>query len=172
MGSVIGKGGTKIKEIQDASGARLNASEINFLTIHRKLRNKRLAPVLIKEVTRRCYLNGVYQALYTAGTLLPTPVSTCRYYHRSLDWQHLYETGFSHLPHGSSALRMKYKYKLEEKPTLKGLRPMVRADAPAGGTGADPGGAAGAGTGTSKGADVGAAVGAAAGEGVDAVATG
>ena len=27
MGSVIGKGGAKIKEIQDASGARLNASE-------------------------------------------------------------------------------------------------------------------------------------------------
>lgn len=27
MGSVIGKGGTKIKEIQEASGARLNASE-------------------------------------------------------------------------------------------------------------------------------------------------
>lgn len=27
MGSVIGKGGAKIKEIQEASGARLNASE-------------------------------------------------------------------------------------------------------------------------------------------------
>lgn len=27
MGSIIGKQGTKIKEIQDASGARLNASE-------------------------------------------------------------------------------------------------------------------------------------------------
>jgi hypothetical protein len=27
MGSVIGKQGAKIKEIQDASGARLNASE-------------------------------------------------------------------------------------------------------------------------------------------------
>lgn len=27
MGSIIGKGGAKIKEIQDASGARLNASE-------------------------------------------------------------------------------------------------------------------------------------------------
>jgi len=27
MGSVIGKAGTKIKEIQEASGARLNASE-------------------------------------------------------------------------------------------------------------------------------------------------
>jgi heterogeneous nuclear rnp K-like protein len=27
MGSIIGKGGSKIKEIQEASGARLNASE-------------------------------------------------------------------------------------------------------------------------------------------------
>jgi hypothetical protein len=27
MGSLIGKGGSKIKEIQEASGARLNASE-------------------------------------------------------------------------------------------------------------------------------------------------
>jgi heterogeneous nuclear rnp K-like protein 2 len=27
MGSVIGKGGSKIKEIQEASGSRLNASE-------------------------------------------------------------------------------------------------------------------------------------------------
>jgi len=27
MGSVIGKGGSKIKEIQEASGAKLNASE-------------------------------------------------------------------------------------------------------------------------------------------------
>jgi len=43
MGSVIGKQGTKIKEIQDASGARLNASEgmlpgstevYIYLTIH------------------------------------------------------------------------------------------------------------------------------------------
>lgn len=109
----------------------VNACEINFLAIHRKLRNKRLAPVLIKEVTRKYYLNGIYQALYTAGTLLPTPVSTCRYYHRSLDWEHLYKNGFSHLPAHSSELRQKLKYKLEEKPGLKGLRPMKSADIPA-----------------------------------------
>ncbi|KAF2763601.1 N-myristoyl transferase [Teratosphaeria nubilosa] len=111
--------------------ASLKATEINFLTIHRKLRSKRLAPVLIKEVTRRCYLSGIYQALYTAGTLLPTPVSTCRYFHRSLDWEHLYNTGFSHLPPNSSVLRQRLKYKVEDKQQLKGLRLMKKEDVPA-----------------------------------------
>jgi len=109
----------------------LKASEINFLIIHRKLREKRLAPLLIKEITRRCYQVGVYQALYTAGTLLPTPVSTCRYFHRSLDWEHLYKNGFSHLPHGSTETRQKYKYRVESHQQLKGLRPMKKEDIPA-----------------------------------------
>ncbi|KAA8576085.1 hypothetical protein EYC84_006247 [Monilinia fructicola] len=52
----------------------LKASEVNFLCIHKKLRSKRLAPVLIKEITRRCYLEGTWQAIYTAGVVLPKPV--------------------------------------------------------------------------------------------------
>jgi Myristoyl-CoA:protein N-myristoyltransferase, N-terminal domain len=55
------------------------ASEINYLCVHKKLRSKRLAPVLIKEVTRQCHLKGIFQALYTAGVVLPTPISTCRF---------------------------------------------------------------------------------------------
>lgn len=55
-----------------------DASEINYLCIHKKLRSKRLTPVLIKEVTRQCHLKGVFQAIYTAGVVLPTPVATCR----------------------------------------------------------------------------------------------
>ncbi|WPG97284.1 N-myristoyl transferase [Acrodontium crateriforme] len=109
----------------------VKATEINFLTIHRKLRNKRLAPVLIKEITRRCYLNGIYQALYTAGTLLPKPVSTCRYFHRSLDWEHLYKVGFSHLPRGSTELRQRLKYKLDTTTKTPGLRLMEPKDVPA-----------------------------------------
>jgi glycylpeptide N-tetradecanoyltransferase len=111
--------------------SQFRATEINFLTVHRKLRGKRLAPVLIKEVTRRCYINDIYQALYTAGTLLPTPISTCRYFHRSLDWEHLYKTGFSHMPTGSTELRQKYKYKVETHTNIKGLRPMKPEDIPA-----------------------------------------
>lgn len=106
----------------------LKATEINFLAIHRKLRSKRLAPVLIKEVTRRCYQHNIFQALYTAGTLLPTPISTCRYYHRSLDWPHLYKTGFSHLPPRMTEQQMARKYWLPSKPSTKGLRPMKRED--------------------------------------------
>ena len=111
--------------------SKVNAVEINFLTIHRKLRSKRLAPVLIKEVTRQCYRNGIYQALYTAGTLLPTPVTTCRYYHRSLDWPHLYKTGFSHLPQRSTESMQARKYFLPSKTVTKGLRPMKPEDVPA-----------------------------------------
>ena len=53
--------------------------EINFLCVHKKLRAKRLAPVLIREITRRVHLLGLFQAFYTAGVMLPKPVSDCQY---------------------------------------------------------------------------------------------
>lgn len=53
-------------------------TEINFLCVHKKLRSKRLAPVLIKEITRRSHLEGVFQAAYTGGVVIPRPVATCR----------------------------------------------------------------------------------------------
>lgn len=59
--------------------------EINFLCVHKKLRSKRVAPVLIREITRRVNLTGCFQAVYTAGVVLPKPISTCRYWHRSLN---------------------------------------------------------------------------------------
>jgi Myristoyl-CoA:protein N-myristoyltransferase, N-terminal domain len=65
--------------------------EINFLCVHKKLRSKRLAPVLIREITRRVNLTGIFQAVYTAGVVLPKPVSVCRYWHRSLNPKKLIE---------------------------------------------------------------------------------
>lgn len=44
-------------------GSVLKAAEINFLCVHKQLRSKRLAPVLIKEVTRRVNLCGIWQAV-------------------------------------------------------------------------------------------------------------
>lgn len=109
-------------------GQKLKVIEINFLCVHKKLRSKRLAPVLIKEITRRCYLNGIYQAVYTAGVLLPTPVSSCRYYHRSLDWLKLYEVGFSSLPYGSTKARQVTKNHLPSSTSTPRLRPMEPED--------------------------------------------
>jgi hypothetical protein len=45
---------TSVLQVLDA--ATRTMCEINFLCIHKKLRAKRLAPVLIKEVTRRVNL--------------------------------------------------------------------------------------------------------------------
>ncbi|KAJ5509351.1 hypothetical protein N7527_011494 [Penicillium freii] len=109
-------------------GERLKVTEINFLCIHKKLRSKRLTPVLIKEITRRCYLRGIYQAIYTGGIILPTPVSSCRYYHRSLDWLKLYDVGFSPLPHGSTKARQVTKNHLPSETSTPGLRPMESKD--------------------------------------------
>lgn len=109
-------------------GKGIKVTEINFLCIHKKLRSKRLAPVLIKEITRRCYLNGIYQAIYTAGVVLPKPVSSCRYYHRPLDWLKLYEVGFSPLPSGSTKARQITKNHLPSHTSTPGLRPMQSKD--------------------------------------------
>jgi len=109
-------------------GASLRATEINFLCVHKKLRAKRLAPVLIREMTRRCNVAGIWQAIYTAGVLLPTPVSTCRYYHRALDWTKLHEVGFSPLPPGSTPQRQVLRNRLPPATGTPGLRQMVRGD--------------------------------------------
>ena len=106
----------------------LRCSEINFLCIHKKLRGKRLAPVLIKEVTRRCNLESVWNAIYTVGVVLPRPISTCRYFHRSLDWLRLYETGFSPLPATSTKAKQVTKYALPANTATKGLREMEARD--------------------------------------------
>lgn len=73
-------------------------AEINFLCIHTKLRNRRLAPVLIREVTRRVNLEKIWQAVYTAGVILPKPITTATYYHRSLNIKKLVDVGFTYLP--------------------------------------------------------------------------
>lgn len=109
-------------------GERIRVTEINFLCIHKKLRTKRLTPVLIKEITRRCYVHGIYQAIYTAGIILPTPVSSCRYYHRALNWMKLYDVGFSPLPRGSTKARQVAKNQLPAATAMPGLRPMEEKD--------------------------------------------
>ncbi|KAG4303872.1 hypothetical protein PORY_002726 [Pneumocystis oryctolagi] len=106
----------------------ITCSEINFLCVHKKLRSKRLTPILIKEITRRCNLSGVWQAIYTAGVILPSPISSCQYYHRSLNWQKLYTVGFSPLPKNSTILQQIQRFQLPEKTSTPGLRPISIQD--------------------------------------------
>lgn len=109
-------------------GQKIKSVEINFLCIHKKLRSKRLAPILIKEITRRVNKANIWQALYSAGTLLPSPISTCRYSHKPLNWPKLFEVGFTALPSGATNSQMIAKYALPKKTTIPGLRLMKYED--------------------------------------------
>uniref|UniRef100_A0A182SF41 Glycylpeptide N-tetradecanoyltransferase n=1 Tax=Anopheles maculatus TaxID=74869 RepID=A0A182SF41_9DIPT len=102
--------------------------EINFLCVHKKLRSKRLAPVLIREITRRVNLTGIFQAVYTAGVVLPKPVSSCRYWHRSLNPKKLIEVKFSYLSRNMTMQRSIKLYKLPDQPKTPGFRKMTEAD--------------------------------------------
>ncbi len=107
------------------------STEINFLCVHKKLRSKRLAPVLIKEVTRQCHLTGVFHAIYTVGSVLPTPVSCSRYYHRTINAKKLAEIGFSAIPHNMSMEAHVKRFELPAQTNLPGLREMEVRDVPA-----------------------------------------
>ncbi|XP_045322632.1 glycylpeptide N-tetradecanoyltransferase 2 isoform X3 [Leopardus geoffroyi] len=93
--------------------------EINFLCVHKKLRSKRVAPVLIREITRRVNLEGIFQAVYTAGVVLPKPVATCRYWHRSLNPRKLVEVKFSHLSRNMTLQRTMKLYRLPDNSSGK-----------------------------------------------------
>jgi glycylpeptide N-tetradecanoyltransferase len=103
----------------------LEVVEINFLCVHKKLRTKRLAPVLIKEITRRVNQTGVFQAVYTAGVVLPVPVASARYYHRSLNPKKLVRVGFSRPNQRMTMARMQKLYKVPAEPACKDLIPMA-----------------------------------------------
>lgn len=103
-------------------------AEINFLCVHKKLRTKRLAPVLIKEITRRVNLTDRWQAVYTAGVVLPKPVAKCRYAHRSLNPKKLIEVKFSYLPPRTTMASHIKNLKLPNKPANFMLRAMCLDD--------------------------------------------
>jgi len=102
--------------------------EINFLCVKTDLRSKRLAAVLIKEITRRVHLQNIWQAVYTAGVLLPKPIATCTYYHRNLNIKKLLDVKFTYLSPNLNITRAKSVYKVAKEPTIMGLRKMEKKD--------------------------------------------
>ncbi|KIK57706.1 hypothetical protein GYMLUDRAFT_75318 [Collybiopsis luxurians FD-317 M1] len=106
------------------------AAEVNYLCVHKKLRSKRLAPVLIKEVTRQVHLKGIFQAIYTGGVVIPTPVATTHYQHRNLNVTKLVDIQFSFVPRNMTLARMIRLNQLPNKFQLPGMREMTEQDVP------------------------------------------
>lgn len=110
------------------AGKEVSKVEINFLCVKSNYRSKRLAPVLIKEITRRVNLQNIWQAVYTAGSLLPKPISVTNYYHRNLNLQKLLDVKFTYLNPKLNLARAKKIYSLAKEPSIISLRPMEKSD--------------------------------------------
>ena len=70
---------------------------------------------------------SVWQAIYTAGVVIPSPVTTTTYYHRALNPKKLIEVGFSSLPVGEPMARYLKRVKLPTEKQLNiigDIRPM------------------------------------------------
>lgn len=86
--------------------------------------------MMIKEITRRVNFSGIFQAVYTAGLYLPKPISTVRYFHRSLNPRKLIEARFSELGEGVTIEKLAKFNRLPNKPFLN-ISVMTEDDVPA-----------------------------------------
>ena len=109
-------------------GQDITLAEIDFLCVKKELRSRRLAPVLIQEVSRRIHMRNMWWAVYTSGTLLPKPFAQCSYYHRNLNVKKLVDIEFTSLPHNINMARAKNLYKLPKEPPIYGFRKMELKD--------------------------------------------
>ncbi len=73
---------------------QLVTSEINFLCVHPVLRKRNMVHVLVSEIRRRLSNEKIMYAIYTSGTLLPTPFTTANYHHYPINTNALFDTGF------------------------------------------------------------------------------
>ncbi|KAM9716178.1 glycylpeptide N-tetradecanoyltransferase 1-like [Menidia menidia] len=91
-------------------GTKKRVAQVMFMCVHKKLRGKRMTPVLIRELTRRVNQQGLNQAVYTAGTLMEVNYPGLR---KNLSSPRALK--FNRLPKGTKVL---------------GLRPMTKDDIP------------------------------------------
>lgn len=84
-----------------------------------------MAAKLIREVTRRVNLHDIWQAIYTAGIVIPKPFCKTTYWHRSLNPKKLIDVRFSSLPQGMPMARYLKVLKLPKEPKTKGIKKMT-----------------------------------------------
>lgn len=109
----------------------LNIAAVDFLSVHRQLRNKNLAPVLIKEVTRRVNLTGIFTAIYTVGRKITKPFTTAQYFHKLFSYEKLCEIGFtSPIPGSDMNTLIKRHAASRNSCNIPGLRKMEEKDVP------------------------------------------
>jgi glycylpeptide N-tetradecanoyltransferase len=104
----------------------IQMGEVNFLCVHPKLRHKKLAPLMIREITRRINLQEIWQAVYTGAVLRPDAIASARYWHRPIDIKKLVDIGF--FPPLTTSLSTAVH--LHRTKDVQETRPVTAADVP------------------------------------------
>ena len=110
------------------TGTEVQMAKINFLCVKKEFRNKRLTPVLIKEITRRVNLKNIWQGVYASYTYLPKPFCKSEYYYRSINLKKLIDVQYTYLPNKMSLGKALKNYELPDEPQISGFRKMTEKD--------------------------------------------
>ena len=106
--------------------------ELNFLCVHQSYRNSGLAPLLLKEATRRVKIRNRWQGgIYTTARSSPPPstlMASAQCYHRMLSVKKMIDVGFFPMHKRLTMKGMRKLYSLPEDTAILGLRLMRRRD--------------------------------------------
>ena len=106
----------------------INSADVNFLCVHPKLRNKKMASLLIKELIRRVQLKGCFQGVFMTDRYIPKPIATNKYYHRAIDINHLIKTGFTNVQNNTRVTDIEQAISLPNNPYNKYFAPLCEED--------------------------------------------
>ena len=104
---------------------------VDFLAVHQGLRGKFMAPLLIKEITRRVNLKGTFQAVFTCGKELTQPYTSSQYFHRLINYEKLVAIKFTSLKPGFDIKKVARMHSVNPLfANIAGFREMEEKDIP------------------------------------------
>ena len=101
------------------NGQTVKLIEGNFMCVHKKLRNKRVAALLLLEQMRRHRAMGIPHGMYTSEHSMPTPFATTHFMNRFINPSKLAEVKYTNMPAFTSFKEFDKKYALPKKETIK-----------------------------------------------------
>lgn len=111
-------------------GTTYSVAYVDHLCIHPRLRHKRLAPVLIRAITRRIAESGGLHAIYTGTTRLPGQWCSFQQLGRALRPDVLVESGFWKVPDHAKTTMIRAWDDLPAEVSTDAFGPVRKEDVP------------------------------------------
>ena len=97
----------------------IKMAKVFFLCVKKEFRNRRLTPVLIKEITRRINLKNIWQGVYRTFAYLPKAFTKSQYFFRSINLKKLLDVHYTYLPNSKMSVGNAIKkYELPDEPNI------------------------------------------------------